>query len=201
VGGHYIVEFREDGTSVWYSERQGIGSYPTRYGVSGNLYGDMIFSYPWGRQVPGTYFWNYDGEQLSFQVWGEDPRSTRLSMMHGQSYRFIGEAEPVSTTDTLEFPTGRFTHQDELWAFEFDEDGTWRFFEQDLGEPVRSGRYATSGEYYTEMTHDDPDLPKVPATYFWAYDGQKLSFKVWKEEVIEQRQAVYDDQTYTRVAE
>lgn len=200
VGGHYVIEFREDGTSVWYTERQG-GSYPTRYGVSGNYYAEMIFSYPSGRQVPGTYFWNYDGELLTFQVWGKDLRSTRFGMIHGQSYRFIGEAEPASTTDAPEFPTGRFINEAGPGAFEFDEDGTWRFFEEVLGEPVRTGRYATSGKYYTEMTHDDPDLPKVPATYFWAFDGQKLSFKVWKEEVIEQRKGVYDGQSYTLVDE
>ena len=66
---------------------------------------------------------------------------------------------------------------------------------------MRSGKYATSGDCYTELTHDDPDLPQVPVTYFWTYDGQKLTFELWGEDVIEQRMSIYDGQTYTKVNE
>ncbi len=201
VGGHWTVEFREDGTGTWYSKRQ-LGELEIVYGVNGNLYADMWFYDLTGRQVPATYYWTYDGEFLIFQVWGKDLRPTRKGYMHGQTYKFVGEAEPVSTTDTVEFPTGRFINEDGLWAFNFNADGTWRFFEENLEEPVRSGKYVTSARnFYMEMTHDDPDLPQVPVTYIWTYDGQKLTFELWKEDVIEHRKDTYDGQTYTRVDE
>jgi hypothetical protein len=118
------------------------------------------------------------------------------------TYRFVDEAEARPISDKVEFPAGRFTNEAGFWAFDFNEDGTWHFFGENLEEPVRSGKYVTNGNYYTELTHDDPDLPKVPATYIWTYDGQKLTFvELWDEDVIDQRKSIYDGQTYTRVDE
>jgi hypothetical protein len=200
VGGHWIVEFREDGTEYWYSTRQ-LGDGNAKYGVNGNLYSSMQFSYTTGRQLPGTYYWSYDGEFLTFQVWGEDLRPTRWGSTHGQTYRFIGEAEPSSIKDKVEFPTGRFTNEDGLWVFDFNDDGTWSLFEEDLEQPVRSGKYVTNGKYFTEMTHDAPNLHQTPATYIWTYDDQNLTFELWGEDVINQRKSVYEGQTYTQVDE
>jgi hypothetical protein len=200
VGGHWNVEFREDGTGTWFSKRTGEDA-DFVYGVTGNLYSEMKLSFPIGRPVPGTYYWTYDGEFLTFQLCSKELNKIRWAYLHGQTYRLVEEAEPISTTNTIEFPTGIFSNENGLWFFEFDEDGTWRFFESNLEEPVRSGKYATSGDCYTELTHDDPDLPQVPVTYFWTYDGQKLTFELWGEDVIEQRMSIYDGQTYTKVNE
>jgi hypothetical protein len=34
------------------------------------------------------------------------------------------------------FPTGRFVHENLDWAFDFDEDGTWRIFVGDMTAPA-----------------------------------------------------------------
>jgi len=105
----------------------------------------------------------------------------------------------TSGGDTTEFPTGRFVHEDANWAFEFDEDGTWRGFEGDVAVPVISGKYATNGNLYTEMTHDYPTSPKIPATYTWTYDGQKLTFHLWGEDVNAHRKSVFTMVKRTRI--
>ena len=89
-----------------------------------------------------------------------------------------------------------------IWAFDFDEDGTWHLFGAHQEEPLRSGKYVAKGAYYTELTHDNPDFSQVPVTYIWNYDGQQLTFvELWGEDVIEDRREIYDGQTYTRVDE
>ncbi|HSR19393.1 MAG TPA: hypothetical protein VLL49_00630 [Anaerolineales bacterium] len=192
------VIFREDGTGYWYSEREGWG-LDDKYGVNGNLWSEMSFLYPGGRKVPVTYYWSYDGKGLTFQLWGADLRPHRMTSIHGRTFLFVSEAEPLPGPDTMAFPTGRFASEDALRAFEFSDDGTWRFFQQDLERPARSGRYVTNGDLYTEMTHDDPELRRVPATYTWTYEGNRLTFVLWGEDAIEQREAIYNNQTYTRV--
>jgi hypothetical protein len=105
-----------------------------------------------------------------------------------------------STSETRganEFPTGRFVQEPyAFWAFEFDEDGTWRGYEGDFPQPSISGKYGVTGNLYTEMTHDYLSSPKIPATYFWEFDGKKLIFKLWGEDVNAHRKSVYDGQTY-----
>ena len=169
-----------------------------KYGVNGNLYSEMTFADPTDRQVPGTYFWTYDGNFLTFQLSGVELRPGRRSFIHGQTYRFVLEAEALSNSNKVEFPTGRFINDGGLRAFDFDEDGTWHFFEDNLEQPASSGKYVTSGNHYTEMTHDDPDYPRVPATYTWTYDGQKITFELWGEDVNDHRKGVYDGQTYIK---
>ena len=104
----------------------------------------------------------------------------------------------ASCTAAPKFPTGRFVDEAANRAFEFDEDGTWRYFEGNMSVPGVSGKYATNGNLYTEMTHDYPDR-KVPATYTWTYDGQKLTFHLWGEDVLPHRKGCYDGQTYIKV--
>lgn len=74
--GHEAVEFNEDGTCRWYSETQG-WQVPCRYAVNGDLFTEMTFVWPDGAQVPATYYWTYDGEHLTFELWGEDMRPHR----------------------------------------------------------------------------------------------------------------------------
>lgn len=196
------VEFREDGTCLW----SGVASnaswvVPCVYGINGNLYAEMTFEYGSGPQVPVTYYWTYDGDKLKFKLYGEDLRDHRKLVMNGKPYTFVGELEAPAHIDEVEFPTGRFVNENGVWAFEFDEDGTWRFFDDDPEHPARSGKYVSSGNIYTEMTHDDPDYPQIPATYTWTYDGQKLTFDLWGEDVIKNRENIYNQQTYLRVDE
>jgi hypothetical protein len=201
VGGHWVIEYRDDGSGYWYSTRPGQGDFWITYGVNGNLYSEMQVSYPTGRQVPATYYWTYDGEILTFQGWGKDLRPERWGYTHGGKFRFLEDVEPSSVDKKLEFPTGRFISENKLRYLDFGEDGTWRLFEGNLEQPVRSGKYVTTEKYYTEMTHDDTGLSQIPVTYTWTYDGQTLSFKLWGEDVIDQRKSVYDGQTYTLVEE
>lgn len=194
------AEFREDGTCRWYSMSEG-WSVPCKYGVNGDLYSEMTFLYSDGRQVPATYYWTFDGKNLTFQLRGVDLRPHRRSVTHGITYIFVLESDALLIIDKLEFPTGRFINEDGVRAFEFDEDGIWRFFEDNLEHPALSGKYVSNGNLFTEMTHDDPDYPRVPATYTWTYDGQKLTFDLWGEDVNDHRKGIYHQQTYTRVDE
>lgn len=45
----------------------------------------------------------------------------------------------------------RFFSDDRMRGLEFDEDGTWRYFEGDLNESSGTGMYVTNGNLYTEM--------------------------------------------------
>ena len=111
-----------------------------------------------------------------------------------------GEKSTSMIRRTSEFPTGRFVHENpNIWAFEFDEDGTWRGYQGDVATPGISGKYGITGNLYTEMTHDYPGSPMIPATYFWTYNGKKLTFELWGEDVNSHRKSVYDGQTYIRV--
>ena len=98
------------------------------------------------------------------------------------------------------FPTGRFIHeQDESQAYEYDGDGTWRYYLGNMDEPAIQGKYCVNGDLFTEMTHDYPGSPEIPATYTWAFDGQKLTFHLWGEDVNPHRQNARDGQTYIQV--
>jgi hypothetical protein len=81
-------------------------------------------------------------------------------------------------------------------AFEFDEDGTWHYFEYNMKVPAVSGKYATNGNLYTEMTQDYSGDSSIPVTYYWAYDGKSLTFQLQGEDLIWHRRTCYDGQTY-----
>lgn len=209
ASGVVAVEFREDGTCRWYSQRYVATDkggpevegweVPCKYGVNGNLFSEMTFQYPTGRQVPATYYWTFDGKNLTFQLWGEDLRPHRKFNYDGQTYLFSGETDVSSKVEGIEFPIGRFLLESpSFYALEFDEDGTWRGYLSDGDVPIISGKYATNGNLWTEMTHDYPTSPKVPATYFWTYDGKNLTFQLWGEDVNPSRKIYLDGQTYIK---
>ena len=106
-----------------------------------------------------------------------------------------GAAETPAAERT-EFPTGRFVDEGGNRAFEFDEDGNWHYFEYNMEVPAVSGKYATSGDFYTEMTHDYAGLIQIPVTYYWAYDGKKLTFELHGEDAIAHRRTCYYGQSY-----
>ncbi len=190
------IEFHKDGTCLWSSLTG--WEVPCKYGVNGNLYSEMTFEYGDGPQVPVTYYWTFDGEKLTFRLMGVDLRDHRRAVTNGKSYRFSGEIEASSEVKEIEFPTGRFADQSGLRSFEFHADGTWSFFENNMEVPAVSGRYVSNGDLYTEMTHDNPDYPQVPVTYYWTYDGEALTFQLWGEDVYDHRRSMYDGQTYTK---
>jgi hypothetical protein len=170
-----------------------------KYGVNGNLFSEMTHYYPIGRQVPATYYWTFDGKRLIFQLWGKDLRPHRKSVYDGQTYLLSGETEVSSSVEGVEFPTGRFVLDGtRFYAIEFDEDGTWRDYETDTNWSSGSGKYATNGDLYTEMTHSYRDSPQVPVTYYWTFDGENLTFELWGEDVNSYREALFDGRTYVR---
>ncbi len=101
--------------------------------------------------------------------------------------------------DKSNFPTGRFVREDnDKKVFEFDEDGTWRYYEYNLTAPLVSGKYGITGDLYTEMTHNYSPDRKIPATYTWTYDGQKLTFQLVGEDILSHRKTCYDGVTYIK---
>lgn len=187
------VEFREDGTCLWSD------GVVCKYAVNGNLYTEMTFVWPTGPQVPATYYWTFDGKNLTFQLWGLDYRPHRRKAYNGQTYLLTGETDVSSKVEGPEFPTGRFVLDgSSFYAIEFDADGTWRDYETDVDVPSVSGKYATNGDLYTEMTRSYSSYPQVPATYHWMYDGKNLTFQLWGADVNAHRKSLFDGQTYIR---
>jgi hypothetical protein len=107
----------------------------------------------------------------------------------------VPTATPLPFVEGTEFPTGRFIDEHGNRAFEFDEGGNWHYFEGNMEVPDVSGKYATNGNLYTEMTHDYPER-SIPVTYYWAYDGKRLTFQLHGEDLIAHRRTCYNGQTY-----
>jgi hypothetical protein len=104
----------------------------------------------------------------------------------------------VSACGTPEFPIGRFVHENHKdWIFQFNEDGTWLYYFEDLTSPEVKGTYSIDGNLYTETSANDPACP-FPATYKWTYDGLKLTFNLVGEDKCEGRKSAYDGQTYVK---
>lgn len=79
VAGGESVEFNEDGTCRWFATDRG-WELPCKYAVNGDLYTEMWFEWPdYGPEqfFPATYYWTYDGENLTFELWGVDANSSR----------------------------------------------------------------------------------------------------------------------------
>jgi hypothetical protein len=111
-----------------------------------------------------------------------------------------GSGYDCPTPDTVGFPTGRFVHEEyDTHLFEFDEDRSYRYYEGNLEVPSVSGKYEITGDLYAEMTHDYTARRAIPVTYNWTYDGQKLTFHLWGEDVHAHRKSVYNGQAYVKV--
>lgn len=79
TSGSELVEFNEDGTCRWFGS-DGSWELPCKYGVNGDLYTEMWFEwagYEPEEFFPATYFWSYDGENLTFELWGVDANASR----------------------------------------------------------------------------------------------------------------------------
>ena len=103
-------------------------------------------------------------------------------------------------TDEAAFPTGIFvsTVRPDRWI-ELHEDGVGRTVQAgDLIEVKYT--YATHGNLWTDMHTDDLyGERRVPATYFWDFDGEQLTFELWGEDVVAGRKAVMEYSTWTLV--
>jgi hypothetical protein len=100
-----------------------------------------------------------------------------------------------SDSETSGFPTGTFVSASGIVAVEFNENGTCRWLSDTEGWEVPC-TYAVNGDLFTEMTFEWPSGSQVPATYYWTYDGENLTFELWGEDMRPHRQEVYDGQTY-----
>ena len=105
-----------------------------------------------------------------------------------------GETSDLSSGETSDFPTGTFTNATTGDTVVFNEDGTCLWY---AGGQIHC-TYAVNGDLYTEMTFVWQDGVQVPATYYWAYDGEKLTFELWGEDLRPHRRQVYG-RTYTHV--
>lgn len=95
-----------------------------------------------------------------------------------------------SSDDANDFPTGKFYVPDGIEGMEFNDDGTCRNFHDVDGWDLHC-KYATNGDLYTEMWFDWPEGPKFPATYYWSYGGEHLTFELWGEDDNAFRNAFY----------
>lgn len=102
-----------------------------------------------------------------------------------------------SSAEDEAFPTGTFWSPNGVEGVEFNEDGSCLLFGEfeDEDSAIQTYevpcKYAVNGDLYTEMWFDWPEGPYFPATYFWSYDGETLSFELWGEDAHEVRRIFY----------
>jgi hypothetical protein len=166
------LEFLPDGTCV----RAGV---PCTFGVIGRYFSEMAFEEPSGPQVPATYGWAFDGDRLTFELWGVDKRPDRHDVYANHVFHPVGETTPLPTTD-FGFPTGFFVNADGSGSpsLRFRADG--RYTTNSGGR----ADYIVSGDLWTEAVNY-PGVSGVeltPATYRWTWDGKRLQFTPWGED-------------------
>ena len=90
------VTFHDDGTCHWDFAPGVEAGMPCTYAVDGELYTET--SYEWqspNQYPPATYRWAFDGEQLTFELVGEDPSRYRRALYEEQPYRLVPDARVV----------------------------------------------------------------------------------------------------------
>lgn len=168
------LEFRADGTCV----RDGT---PCTFGISGDMYAEMTFEDPSGPQRPATFSWRFDGERLTFDRWDGDLRQDRLDTYVDRVFRPAGATQPLES-GVADFPTGWFRSADHPDAkIKFREDGIWSVVGWIGDESEGGGTYTVNGDLFTTATPGGW-LDYYPATFYWDWDGEQLSFRVWGEE-------------------
>jgi hypothetical protein len=131
-------------------------------------------------------------------------RTSRLSLVGTVILALLGGLGSITLaqsedSDPMAFPTGTFVSvEDGDLILEFNEYGTGRRDDRDLHLEI-GYTYATNGDLYTEMTFDYAFGPHVPATYYWDFDGEHLTFELWGEDLEEHRHFMYADNTWTLV--
>ena len=183
------LEFRADGTC----QRAGV---PCTYGVIGNLYSEMTFDEASGAQAPATYYWDFDGERLTFEPWGTDQRPSRQEVYADHTFRLTEAGEPLVGAIGSGFPTGMLVESDSMYVprLIFRKDGTYEVVGKTDGSV---GDYAVNGNLYTEMTGNwDGPAAEVPATYRWDWDGERLIFSPWGVDEHGYRKSIYTSHVY-----
>jgi len=113
------LEFTTDGTCRWVA-LDGFWERPCTYATNGDLFTEMTFEWPDGPQVPATYYWDWDGERLSFELWGDDLQPSRYGAYAGHPLRLVEDGRVVYAATsriapgTLVAATRRFLPADEL---------------------------------------------------------------------------------------
>ena len=92
-----LLEFNEDGTGLVHAE--GI-VMPIIYATVGDLYTEMMFDYPTSPLVPATYYWDFDGEHLTMELWGVDYQSHRNFMYADNTWTPIEDPQAVVVAAT-----------------------------------------------------------------------------------------------------
>ena len=95
-------------------------------------------------------------------------------------------------------PYGKFTNG--TIDAEFNKDGT-AVYKSDYEHWRVPVKYAINENYYTEMMFNYPNTPKVPATYTWEYDENKITFTLWGKDDNAHRKYVMTYLPYTKVHE
>ena len=102
---------------------------------------------------------------------------------------------PLRFLEGTEFPIGVFRSANGKVAVEFREDGVSSWYSESEGWRV-SGRYGVNGDLFSEMSFYFDTGLQVPVTYYWTFDGEKLRFRLWGEDLRPHRKSVIDGQTY-----
>jgi hypothetical protein len=95
---HLLLVFDEDGTGL---SHDGKGGWEVRftYATIGDLYTEMTHS-AFERQVPATYYWDFDGEHLTMELWGEDPLWHRNFMYADNTWTPVEDPRIVMVANT-----------------------------------------------------------------------------------------------------
>jgi hypothetical protein len=109
---------------------------------------------------------------------------------------------PLPPLISPQFPTGFFYHTHpgglSYCVFQLNQDGTFSYYYSiyslDLSnrKPSATGTYAITDNLYNEMSSTLPGCSQ-PATYYWTYDGQFLTFQVLGEDSCTERQKSYEN--------
>ena len=75
------------------------GTIGLPYAYNGDLFTEF-YQYPGEATVPATYRWRWDGERLSFVLWGEDANAYRRQL-YGRVYVMDPDTSPLGETRSL----------------------------------------------------------------------------------------------------
>ena len=84
----WAFQFNEDGTWAWFAGDMEVPTVTGTYSVDGNLYTETSSdpSSDHACPSPATYRWNFDGQNLSFALHGQDNCSGRRMVYDGRTY-------------------------------------------------------------------------------------------------------------------
>ena len=91
---YLLLVWNEDGTGEAHDVFEGY-FVPIIYATHGDLYTEMKHEAAGERQVPATYYWDFDGEHLTMELWGEDPLAHRNTMYADQTWTPIEDPQAI----------------------------------------------------------------------------------------------------------